>query len=454
MSNAPGHARLDLLDLGQGIVDRARPGEQVEAFVARSRGTSVKVHDGRVESFTRAESFGVGVRVIADRRQGFAHCGTFEPQAVQEALDEARENAGFAEPDEWGALPEPDGVAYPEIDGWSEAPGRFGEAAKVDLALALEREALARDPRVTSSKAASYGDSMGEVAVVSSTGIRCLERGASCSASVVVVGRDDSGATTGWGVDASRDPSTLDTRRVAADAVERAVRMLGAGQPASRRITIVLEPRLAASFLGIVGGMLSAERVAKGRTPFAERRGEQIASAWLTLTEDPTDTRSLGADVCDGEGLASRPTVLISNGVLQSFVTDTSTARRLTFPTTASALRGSASTPHPGVRLLVVAPGATSRSDLIGQVDDGLFVTALSGLHSGVNAISGDFSVGVEGLVIRGGELAEPVREATLASTVPRMLLGIGAVGSDLEWIPGGSGMVSVAIDDVALSGA
>ncbi len=453
MNSGSDHARMDLLDLGQAIVERARPSEQVEAFVARSRSTSVRVHGGAVESFTRAESFGVGVRVIADRRQGFAHCGSFEPSAVHEAVEEARENARFAEPDEWGALPEPDGVPYPDIDGWSEAPGRFGEAAKVDLALALERDALALDPRVTASKAASYGDSMGEVAIVSSTGIRCLERGASCSASVVVVGRDDTGATTGWGVDATRDPSSLDTRRVAADAVHRAVRMLGAGQPSSRRITIVLEPRLAASLLGIVAGMLSAERVAKGRTPFAGRRGEQIASPLLTLTEDPTDTRSLGADVCDGEGLASRATVLIADGVLKQFVTDTSTSRRLGLPPTASALRGSASTPHPGARLLVAAPGAVDRSDLLARVDDGLFVTALSGLHSGVNAISGDFSVGVEGLVIRHGELAEPVREATLASTVPKMLLGLGIVGADLEWIPGGSGMVSLAVDDIALSG-
>lgn len=101
----------------------------------------------------------------------------------------------------------------------------------------------------------------------------------------------------------------------------------------------------------------------------------------------------------------------------------------------------------------MAAPGAVDRSDLLARVDDGLFVTALSGLHSGVNAISGDFSVGVEGLVIRHGELAEPVREATLASTVPKMLLGLGIVGADLEWIPGGSGMVSLAVDDIALSG-
>jgi PmbA protein len=107
-----------------------------------------------------------------------------------------------------------------------------------------------------------------------------------------------------------------------------------------------------------------------------------------------------------------------------------------------------------GATALAVAPGSGSHEELLARVGDGLLVTSMAGLHSGVNPVSGDFSVGVEGLMVRGGSLAEPVREATIASTIQRLLLDISAVGGDLEWLPDGTGGVTLVIPDVALSGA
>ena len=122
--------------------------------------------------------------------------------------------------------------------------------------------------------------------------------------------------------------------------------------------------------------------------------------------------------------------------------------------TTASAVRGVRSTPGVGAVALQLVPGTQSADELLASVESGIFVQALSGLHSGVNAISGDFSVGVEGLMIRDGALAEPVREATLGSTIQRLLTDIVAVGSDLEWLPGGYGAATLVLDGLMLSGA
>jgi PmbA protein len=266
---------------------------------------------------------------------------------------------------------------------------------------------------------------------------------------------EDGGETqAGSGVSAGRSPDEVDLAEAASDAAERATRQLGAVQPASGVVTLVLEPRMAASLLAIVGGMVSGEMVLKGRSPFAERRGEPIASPLVSLVDDPTDMRSLAADTHDGEGLATRPVPLVDAGVLQGFLHNSYTGRRAGTASTASALRGYRSTPGTGAQALVLAPGTGSLDELVAQVDHGVLVQSMTGLHSGVNATSGDFSVGVQGQLIRDGQRTEPVREATVASTIQRLLLDIRAVGGDREWTPGGTAASSLVIEGVTLSGA
>jgi PmbA protein len=258
----------------------------------------------------------------------------------------------------------------------------------------------------------------------------------------------------GGGVDVGRDPRRLDIELAASDAVDRAVRMFGATKPPSQKLTIMMEPRIAATILGIAGGTLTGERVLKGRSPFGDRMEEAIASPLLTLVDDPTEVRSMAADAFDGEGLACRRNVLIDGGTLASFLHNSYTGRRAKAASTGSAVRGYRSTPGVGCQALAVVPGPIGHDELLGGIERGLYVQSLTGLHSGVNAVSGDFSVGAEGLMIRDGALAEPVREITIASTLQRLLLDIRAVGADLEWLPSGTGSCSLVIDDVSLSGA
>lgn len=451
-SRAPGGV-ANLEDLARSVVGRAQPGEQVEVYVGRGRSTQVKVHEGSVESFTSAESMGVGIRVVVGGRQGFAHAGSLDLEIVAETLAEARDNVAFGEVDEAQGVASPDGVAPVPQDLWNEKVVALAPQRKIDIALELERAVLGADPRISGLRTTVFADSVGEAAVATSTGVEGYGRGTSCSVATQPLARDGDETQTGYGVDVARDPDDLDLDRTAAQAAERATRVLGATKPASRRLTIVLEPRLAATLLSLVGGMLTGEVVLKGRSPFSDRLGEQIASPLLTLVDDPTDPRSFGADEIDGEGLACRRNPLFQDGVLQAFLHNSYTARRAGTSSTGSAVRGFRSTPGVGTLALAVEPGARTLDEIVASIDDGLFVHSLTGLHSGVNPVSGDFSVGADGLVIRGGALAEPVREITLASTLQRMLLDISEVGGDLEWLPGGTGAVSLVIPDVSMSG-
>lgn len=444
----------ELLDIAARIADMAGPGEQVEAFVARGTSTSVKAYGGEVESLTQATSAGIGVRVIVDQREGFAYAGTLDEAVVLDALAEARDNATFGEPDEFNGLATPDGVLACELDLWPEGLAAVPTAEKVALALELEKATLGRDPRVGSVRVAMYSDSLGEGAVATSTGIRAWGRAGTSYLMVQALAVHDGETQIAGGLSVGREISDLSIDEAADDAILRATRLLGSTKPATQRVTLVLEPRMTATILGIVGGMLNGEAVLKGRSPFRDRVGEAIASPLLTFVDDPTDARSLGAETHDGEGLATRRNELVVDGVLQGFLHNSYTGRRSGTASTGSAQRGVASTPGVGATALAVAPGSGTHEEVLAQVGDGLLVTSMAGLHSGVNPVSGDFSVGVEGLMVRGGVLAEPVREATIASTIQRLLLDISAVGGDLEWLPDGTGGVTLVIPDVALSGA
>lgn len=447
-------SRPELLDIAARIADRAVAGEQVEAFVARSTSTSVKAYGGEVESLTQASSAGVGVRVVVDHREGFAYAGTLDEAVVLEALAEARDNATFGEPDEFNGLATPDGVEPADLDLWPDGLGAVPTADKVALALELERATTGRDPRVNGIRVAMYSDSLGEGAVATSTGVRAWGRAGTSYLMVQALAVQDGETQIAGGLSVGREITDLSIDEAADDAVLRATRLLGSTKPATQRTTLVLEPRMTATILGIVGGMLNGEAVLKGRSPFGDRVGQAIASPLLTFVDDPTDPRSLGAETHDGEGLATRRNELVVDGVLQGFLHNTYTGRRSGTASTGSAQRGVSSTPGVGAAALAVAPGRGTAEEVLGGVEHGLFVTSMAGLHSGVNPVSGDFSVGVEGLMVRGGALAEPVREATIASTIQRLLLDIAAVGADLEWLPDGSGGVTLVIPDVALSGA
>jgi PmbA protein len=444
----------ELAALARSITARAAGGEGLEVALSHSRSTTVKVYQGQVESFTSAENRAIGIRVVRHGRQGFAHAGSLDDDVVGRVLSDARDNLGFAEPDEHLALATPDGVPPVDQDLWHDETLGLTPEAKIELALDLERAVTGADPRITGVRVASFADSASVTALASTEGIEVAQRATSASLSVQALARDGERTQTGFGWDAARHPGRLDQDRVVRRAVSQAVDLIGASKPATRRVDLVLDPYAAATVLGLVAWTLTGDRVIKGRSPFVDRVGEQVASPLLGMVDDPTDPASLGADTHDGEGLACRPNPLVVDGVLHGFLHDSYTGRRSGTGSTGSAVRGARSLPGPGVRALAVRPGSGHLDQLIAGVDQGLLVFSLAGLHSGVNPVSGDFSVGVEGRLIRGGELAEPVSECTLGSTLQRLLLDIRHVGGDLVHLPSGVSTPSVVVADVVLSGA
>lgn len=446
----------DLVSLAADLAASAdvRAGEQIEAYVSRSRETSVRAADGDVEHLTTAQSHGVGIRVVTGGRQGFAWAADLDARTAAEALAEARDNCRFASADPHVVLPEPDGIRPVELELWQEELASCPTEAKISLARELDRR-VAGDRTIRKVVRTDYGDVLSETAVASSLGISSSSRRGSCHLSVYAIAGNGDDTHTGFGVTAGRRPSDLDPERCATDAILRATRMLGASKPRSATVTAVFDRRVAASFLGIVASTFSGEEVVKKRSIFAGRLGEEVAANGLTMHDDPTDASALGAAPFDAEGLVTRRNELIRNGRAAGYLYDTRSAHMAGSRSTASAVRGSyRTTPGVGLRAVSVAGGELSQDEIISCVGEGLFVQSVTGINSGVNTVSGDFSVGAEGLMIRDGALAEPVREITIASTLQRMLLHLAHVGSDSEWLAGTAAGVTLAIDGIALGGA
>ncbi len=445
----------ELLELAVRVAGQARSGEELEVYVSRGVETDVRAYEGEVESLSSAASAGVGIRVVVGGRQGFAYAGTLEQSVLKQTLADARDNATFATADDHVGLPGPDGVAPSSLELWDEGVLRTPSAEKVEMALELERRARGADVRVRQVAFADYGDMAAEAAVASSTGITATARRTVSSVAVETIAGADTDSQTGVGFSAARGPGALDLDKAVADAVERSTRMIGASKARSGRCVVILDPRVTSTLLAVVSSALSGEAVTKGRSFFADRVGEEVAVASLMLVDDPTDARSFGASTHDAEGLACRRNVLIEDGVLRGFVFDTTAARRAGVASTASAVRGGyATTPVSGCRALALSPGSLQIAEILADVGEGLFVQSITGVHSGVNPVSGDFSVGAEGLMVRGGVLAEPVREVTIASTLQRMLQSVLHIGADVEWLPGVAAGQTVAIEGMALSGS
>ena len=444
----------DLLAIAKKVVGWANDDEAVEVVAIHERDTEIRVYEGEIEQFTASESQGVGVRVVKDNKQGFAYAGSLDETVLAETLADARDNAEFGTPDEFLGLAADDGVAVPQLGLYDERVADMATDAKIALAIDLEAKTRSGDPRISGIESSDYVDSISESAIVSTAGIESTSRESGSYVSVTALAEQDGDTQIGFGFSVGRDPNALDIDKAAADAADRSTRLLGATQPDTERVTIVFDPFVTAQFLGILGGTMDGDAVLKGYSLFANRLGEEVASPLFTLVDDPTNTDAFTAGETDGEGLASRRNVLVDGGKLNSFVHNAYTGRRMDTSSTGSAVRSYSSVPHAGTRALFLEPGSQSQEELVAGIDNGVLIQGVAGIHSGVNPVSGDFSTGAEGLRIRNGELGEPLREITIASTLQKMLNDIQAVGNDVDWLPMSAAGVSLVIADVTMSGA
>lgn len=427
----------DYPKLARSLVARAKKqgAQQAEVFLQVGRESSVRVRDGEIEDLTQATSKGVGIRIIAKDRLGFAFTSDFDPASLNGFVDRAVELAKAAAPNKLNGLP-----AKGDLKGRSEIGDLFDpEVAnlapdwKIKQALQIEKAGKAFDPRVATFESVGAGDYVSEVHIASSEGLVDSYSGTYVYLYAVPVASENGQLQTSYWVDYKRFLKDLDAPElVGREAAKRAVRMLGAKKVKSQRVPVIFDPMMAASFVGNIAGAANGDAVYKKSTVFAPLLGKAVANELVSIVDDGLLKRGISTSPFDGEGVPTRKTSIIEKGVLKNFLYDAFTARKAKTKSTGNASRGYSSLPHIGVNNLYLEAGTKTPEELIRGVKNGFYVTAMLG--SGANPVTGDYSRGANGMWIENGELTHAVQEVTVAGNLLTMLEDVDGIGNDLSF--------------------
>jgi PmbA protein len=429
-----------------------------EAWSEGGRSREVRVHGGEVESLTEASGRGVGIRAWIGARTGYAYGTDLSDAGISQLAEAAVGAARVADEDENSTAPDPSSEGPREIKGLrNEGVASTQTDDVIDLAKRIERAALERDPRVTGVEEVVYVDEDSDTSIVTSRGVAGNYAASVSYAFLQAMAGENSEVQTGLGFGVGRSPLDLEAEAIGAEAGDEASSMLGAVKPESRSCPVVLSDRVTASFAGFIGGALCADVVQRGRSPFADRLGDELASNALELADDGIDPGGLASAPFDGEGTPRGRTPLLAGGKLLAYLHDSYTGRRGGAESTGNAARSSYRTP-PSVSTsnLILEPGDLSLEELIRETGDGVYITEVAGLHSGVNPVTGRYSVGASGRAIREGELAEPLREFTIAGDLVGTLAAVRAVGSESRWVPFGGSVRSapMLVEEMTIGGS
>ncbi|PTM60565.1 TldD/PmbA family protein [Phreatobacter oligotrophus] len=413
-----------LLDRARRLVAAARKAGADAADVMALRGVSVGVQmrEGKVESSERSEGDDLGLRVFVGRRS--ASVSSNDPREDAAALAErAVAIARVAPEDPYARLADPADLAtaWPDLDLID--PVMMAVSDLEALARRAEEAALAVKG-VAKSGGASAGAGIGGFALVTSTGFEGASLGSSTSFSVTAIAGEGTGMERDYDYSATRHRADLEAAEaVGARAGERAVRRLNPRKVDTTKVPVVFDPRTAASFPSYLASAANGQSVARKTSFLRDRLGQRIFRPGVSIVDDPHRRRGLRSRPFDGEGVATKPLVLVDDGVLTSWLLDSATAAELGLRTTGHASRGTGGPPSPGATNLHLAAGTVSPKDMIGAITSGLYVTDMIG--SGVNMVTGDYSRGCSGYWIENGELAYPVAEITIAGNLVDMFANL-----------------------------
>ena len=420
-------------DLAEKAVRRGA--SAAEVIVRQWTEFSVGVRLGEIETLKESDDRGLGLRVLIDGRQASVSGSDFSTDALNTLVNEAVELARLTSPDETAGLPDPGELAttIPDLDLYDEAVVNLSTEEQIEMALRAERASQQYSDQIVNSDGGGFESASGSVILANSLGFAGEVRSTSCSLASVPVAAEGGRMQRDYWYDVRRFLSDLDSpEAIGLMAAKRTLRKLGGRSIPTQSVPVVLEPTMARDLLGDIFNAASGESIFRKASFLVGQLGEKIASERLTVIDDGTIKRGLGSRPFDGEGLPTRRTVVIRNGVLESYLLDTYTARKLGMKSTANAGRGLTGAPGVEAGNLYVEAGSTSPEQIIGSLTRGFLITELLGF--GVNIVTGDYSRSASGIWIENGELAYPVQGVTIAGNLKEMLNSIEMIGNDLDF--------------------
>ena len=394
--------------------------DAADAIYVCNNSTQISVRLGALEDVERSEGEEIGLRLFVGSRSASVSSSDLSGEALALLVERAAAMAREAPEDPYAGLAPADRLLHgPAVDvdaddGIDPSPADLRERA--DAA----EDAARAVAGITNSEGAGASASRSVIAIATSTGFArgYSTSGYGCSASVIA--GEGSGMQRDYAYHSARHLADLeDAAAIGARAGDRAVKRLNPGKLSSGAMPIVYDPRVSSGLLGHLAGAITGSAVARRTSFLLDRLGEPVFAKGITVRDDPHRRRGLRSKPFDGEGLPTAPRDIIADGVLTGWIMDSASARQLGLEPTGHATRGVGGPPGAGLTNLYMAAGALSPDELIADIRLGVYVTELIG--QGVNGVTGDYSRGASGFVIRDGRLCEPVAEITVAGNLKDM---------------------------------
>ena len=431
-----------LIELAQEVVDSAMKSgaTAADSIIREGSEFNATVRCRELEQLKEAGSKAIGLRVFSGKRVASAYSSDFSSAGIERLISSALAAARVTSEDPAAGLPEPaeSGQLSQDLNLFHDDVAQRSAEALIDAARRAERAAFDLDPRIQNSEGSSFSAGHGRKILATSQGFVGEYRRTSCSLSLTAIAvpageNGSAGMQQDYWYTAARSLAELEApEAVGRRAAERALRRLGARKVPTTRVPVIFDQRTAGSLLSSLFEAVTGDVIYRKASFLAGKIGQKIAADSVTVIDDGTLRGGFGSAPFDDEGVPTRRTVVVEHGVLQNYLLNCYTARKLGMKTTGNASRGLTGNPGVGAHNFFLEPGPASPEQIIRSVRNGFYVTDFMG--HGVNIVTGDLSYGATGLWIENGELAYPVEEVTVAGNLLQMFQGIAAIGSDLEF--------------------
>jgi PmbA protein len=447
--------------LAADVVERAlRAGAaEAEAVIREGDEFSTVVRLGEVETLKESGARGIGLRVFLGSQGAYRTANTstsdFSEAGLERLVSSAIDLARVTSEDPFAGLPGADamGQISGDLDLYYDDVYGLPPAERIGLARRAEKAALSADPRLSKSDGGSFDAATGHKIMANSRGFLGEYRRSYCSLSAMPIAETKQGGMQrDYWFSSARTLTRLESpESIGAEAARRTLRRLNGRRVATQQAPVVFAPEVARSLIGNIFEAANGDSIYRGASFWAGRLGEQVASKNVTVIDDGTLPGLFGTAPFDGEGLPTRRTVIVEQGILKNYLLNTYTGRKLNMPSTGNAARGLAGTPGIGAGNLFLERGNVSVQELLADIDAGFYVTELMGF--GVNMVTGDYSRGSAGLWIEKGELTFAVEEVTIAGNLNEMLHHVTAIADDLQF-RGAVAAPTLRIDGMTIAGA
>jgi PmbA protein len=420
--------------IAESLVERgiAAGASAADALYTGNRSSSVQVRLGELEDVSRSEGEEVGLRLFVGQRSATVASSDFSADSLAALLDRCLAMAREAPEDPYAGLAPADRLElgdppFLDLDDKLEPdPAELRERA-------LEAEAASRAVAgVTNSNGSSAGASAATVALATSGGFAGANRASGHSYSASVIAGEGASMQRDHAWHSARHLEDLDNpAEIGRRAGERAVARLNPSRPKPGKYPVIFDPRVSSGLLSHFSGAINGGSVARKTSFLQDKLGQRVFAAGVTIVDDPLRLRGLRSRPFDGEGVRVSRKELVSNGILNQWIADSAAARQLGIAPTGHAARGMSGAPGAAPSNLYMEPGARSREELLASVPEAVLVIELIG--QGVNGVTGDYSRGAAGFMVRNGEIAEAVAEVTIAGNLVDMFATLEPA-SDLEF--------------------